>query len=58
MDRTDLRTDMLQHLNANESIKGVRELCWDIPVVHQVDTDTSFQSCRLDSFFGKGFLFD
>lgn len=49
---------MLQHLDTNEGVESVFEVCWDVAVVHQVYTHAAFQAGSLDPFFGEGFLFN
>ena len=47
---------MLQHLDADEGIKGVLEFRGDISIVHKVDTHTPFKACSFDPLLSKSFL--
>ena len=47
---------MLKHLDADERIEGFLELCWNIPVIHQVDANSSLQPGSFDSLFCKRLL--
>ena len=49
---------MLEHLNADEGIKGLFEFSWDIAVVHEVDSDAVLQTSCTNPLLSEGLLLD
>jgi hypothetical protein len=56
--REQRRDVYLNHLNADESIKGFLELGRDVAVIHKMDTDFVLKTSCLDSLLCKFFLLD
>lgn len=44
---------MFEHLNTDERIKCVLEMAWEIPIIHKVNADLSFETGSFNSLFRK-----
>ena len=49
---------MFEHFDAHERIESVVKMGWDVSVVHQMNSNKSFQTGSFNPLFCESFLFN